>query len=292
VVDKQFIALVSLLDDPDENVFMLIRKKLLESELNEINMYQNYYESLEDGVVKQRFKFILSDMLRQVTVHKLMRWRDSDKQDIAEALLHVSAFLEPGIDTYKLNEKIDALSKEIWLELNHNLTSLEKIKVVNHLLFVIHALKGKQNDEAVHLYYPSYVLQTGYGNAFALGMLYLAILQNNNLPVYGVDLPGHFLLAYTRDYWMPGWPFEESNKVLFYINPFKNGAVFTAREIEAYLEQSQLKKKETYFIPCTNEKLVVRYLKAVQQINTQLNKLDVADNIESLLKQLFLKQDV
>ncbi len=52
----------------------------------------------------------------------------------------------------------------------------------------------------------------------------------------------------------------EAEDVLFYIDPFNKGTVFTRREIELFLRQLKIKADPSYFSPCTNIDLIERVI--------------------------------
>ena len=50
----------------------------------------------------------------------------------------VCRYQYPDLKLAVIKEQLASLRKEIWLGLKDNLTSLEKIRVVNHVLFDVH----------------------------------------------------------------------------------------------------------------------------------------------------------
>ena len=59
------------------------------------------------------------------------------------------------------------------------------------------------------------------------------VAQNLNIPIYGVNLPNHFILAYMDEFGVRKFlPEENKHGVLFYINPFSKGTVFDEIEIK------------------------------------------------------------
>jgi hypothetical protein len=48
--------------------------------------------------------------------------------------------------------------------------------------------------------------------------------------------------------------------ILFYINPFSRGAVFTKKEIDAFLKQLNLDPDPVFYRPCSNLDIVKRLL--------------------------------
>ncbi|MBN2174815.1 MAG: transglutaminase family protein, partial [Bacteroidales bacterium] len=104
------------------------------------------------------------------------------------------------------------------------------------------------------------LLETKKGNHLSIGILYIVLAQKLNLPVFGVNLPQHFILAYLDELFEELIPSVNENEVLFYINPFNKGAVFTSREIEMFIKHLKLKADESYYKPCDNISIIRRLI--------------------------------
>ena len=89
------------------------------------------------------------------------------------------------------------------------------------------------------------------GNSLALGAVYLAMAQELDLPIHGVNLPNHFILAYCDgghlgEFSEDGGP----GSVLFYINPFNKGGVIHPDEVNAFLGHLDLPVDQGHCGPC------------------------------------------
>ena len=107
-------------------------------------------------------------------------------------------------------------------------------------------------------------------------MLFIILAQKLGLPVYGVNLPQHFILAY-----LSGNGIEKPGEsdVFFYINPFNNGAAFTRREIEIFIGQMKIDPEKSFFEPCTNSDIIHRL---IDNLIYSYNKNGSSDKIEDL----------
>jgi hypothetical protein len=79
------------------------------------------------------------------------------------------------------------------------------------------------------------------------------------LPIYGVNLPKNFILAYKNEYRQHDSEDEEDD-ILFYINPYNKGAVLGKREIDYFITQQQLKPQKTFYVPCSNRDIIIRLI--------------------------------
>jgi regulator of sirC expression with transglutaminase-like and TPR domain len=92
--------------------------------------------------------------------------------------------------------------------------------------------------------------------------LYSVIAQSLDLPIYGVNLPNHFILAYmdSKHSAMGMQQNEDDYGVLFYINAFAKGSIFDANEIKTFLKGIHLNPERSYFEPCSNSAILKRML--------------------------------
>jgi regulator of sirC expression with transglutaminase-like and TPR domain len=162
------------------------------------------------------------------------------------------------------------------------MTALENIKVLNHIFYGVQHFDGnKINPNAPQNYYLNTLLETRKGSPLTLGILYMILAQKLKIPVYGVNLPQHFILAYLTD---TGISNPAENDVLFYINPFNKGAVFTKREIELFIRQLKIPTSSSFFEPCSNIDIIKRLITNLIFSYNQLGYPDKIEDLENLLK--------
>lgn len=107
----------------------------------------------------------------------------------------------------------------------------------------------------------------------------MIIAQSLDIPVYGVDLPHHFILAYVNEIADEKISVDNENDVLFYINPFNKGAVFTRKEIEVYIKQIKLQPQKSFYKPTDNITIIKRLL---ANLITSYGKMGYLDKVEEL----------
>lgn len=252
--NSQLSALISLLDDPDENVFHHIREKLLSMGNVAVPALESAWENSFDPLLQSRIENIIHSIQLDYTRNSLRTWALPGQQDLLEGALIVARTQYPDLDEDRIRRHIEQIKQDIWLELNNNLTALEKIRVINHILFDVHNFSGNTaNYHAPQNSYINNVLETKKGNPLSLSIIYAVIAQDLRIPVYGVNLPEHFILAYVDAGTDQPMAFtQDSDRVLFYINPFSRGWVVSRKEIDAYLKQQNLDPKPEYYAPCSN----------------------------------------
>jgi regulator of sirC expression with transglutaminase-like and TPR domain len=236
---KDLRHLIKLLDDPDGEVLSIVSETIIKMgvdilpELQE-ELIRNYDNEIVSGNIHRIIQKIHFTKVKDL----VQQWLDSYEHDLWELLLIIDK-LEPKFPENEwVKTFIDDIYRDVWLELNDNLTPLEKIKIINHILFDEYQFQGnKENIRSVHNYLISNVLESRKSNSLILGIIYITIARKVGLPVCGVNLPMNFLIGYLNDLELE--TNGKINKVLFYINPFEQGKLLNNFGIEEYLEKAK-----------------------------------------------------
>jgi Transglutaminase-like superfamily len=253
--EKEFNALISLLDDNDVEVLDHVSNKLVSLGLDGIPLLESAWETSGNQLIQTRLEELINKIQFSNVKDRLQKWIDGGGEDLLEGALLVARFHYPDLDEFKITQKIDTISKNIWIELNPALSPLEEVHVLNHVFFQLHGFFGQQvQNPDPELGYINQVLDTKKGNSLSLSILFLILAQKNDLPVYGVNLPYHFIMAYCRKHLRPDELLngEQEQQVMFYVNPLNKGIAFSRTEISSYIEQIKIKSHPKYYSPCHN----------------------------------------
>ncbi|HEX4887465.1 MAG TPA: transglutaminase-like domain-containing protein [Luteibaculaceae bacterium] len=252
-------ALVSLLDDPDELVYNAVKDKLLSIGEQAIPELENMWEFSH---FEPTFQDRIVDLVHQIQFNSvkegLKKWTEQD-QDLLLGIHWINKYQYPERTYEELHQQIDKLARQVWLELNDDLTAFETVKVFNHILFDLCGFKAnKTNYHSPQNSYISDVLESKRGNPLSLSVVYQLIASKVGVPIKGVNLPNHFILAYL-DTRLTNLAINHPDpEVLFYINPFSLGTLINRAEIEQFLNQLKIEHEPEYFAPCGNRAIVRR----------------------------------
>jgi regulator of sirC expression with transglutaminase-like and TPR domain len=280
---KELEALMSLLDEPSEDIFQAIRDRIFAYGEAAIPVLEHTWENTFDPAIQHRIEELIHLIQFDNLKHELHQWAEFGHHDLMQGAFLVAKFQYPDLNEEAIIKKIGQFSQDIWLELNQNLTGLEKVKVINHILFDTHKLAGNiVNINSAENFYINNLLDSKKGSPLILGIIYISIAQSLHIPIFGVDLPRHFVLAYTDEILISPRDIPEG-EVLFYINPFNRGAVFTKNEIELFIRQLKLERRESYFTPCDNKTIVRRMMNELVSIFDQSGNPVKRDEMTELL---------
>ena len=287
---KEFEALIRLLDDPDEGIFEHIQNKLVSYGNSVIPALETVWEHSYDQLLQTRIESIIHMIQFQKVAEDLRIWAKNGGTNLWEGATILARYQFPDLDLTKLNKQFELLRQDIWLELNEQLTALEKTKIINHILFEVHHFGPAMNqlpDPSAN--FINLVIENKSGSPIALSMLYACLAQSLSIPIYGVQLPEHFVIAYRDENSFLGEPeTSDEYKLFFYINPYSRGAVFSRKEIDAFLNQLGKEPKQEYYQTCSNVKFVQAVIRQIGQLYKSQKNHNKASELESLFTMLDL----
>lgn len=256
-------ALIQLIDDPDDHVYEHVHDQLKSFGSGAIPYLEESWEYMTYGLLFQNRVENLIHEIQVETVREMLKsWIESEEKDLLEGALIIAKYQYPGLDENRVRAEIERIRRQIWIEMNPNQTSFEKIRTFNQVFFGVNRFEGdSKNYHSPLNSIVNTVLETKKGNPLTLSLIYSVIAQSLNLPVYGVNLPNHFVLAYMDEHFINA---SAGNKnpygVLFYINPFSKGSVMQDSDIQQFLKRINLKEERAYFEPCPNTQIIKRMI--------------------------------
>ncbi|PLX02402.1 MAG: hypothetical protein C0594_11990 [Marinilabiliales bacterium] len=258
--DKEVQALIQLLDDPNYEIFSAVKSQLLAKGLDIIPILESTWEDDTSDLIQERIEEIIHELQFEKTVKLLKQWVQQENKSILEGAYIIAHYQYPDINLDDIKAQTEKLKSDTWLEINENLTALEKVKIINHIVYSAHKFTRNSADLFNPLnYYINEVLSIKKGSSILLGIIYLHIAEQLQLPIHGVDLPKNFILAY-KDEFADLFPTQiyDNDGILFYINPFNKGSVFGKKEIEHFLKQHKIEEKKEYYLPAKPERIIQR----------------------------------
>lgn len=255
---KEISALLTLIDDPDEEVFGAVTERIIGFGRPIIPHLENLWENTLDEQLQERIELIIHRLHYSDLTEDFRQWSLAGHHDLLIGALLVSKFQYPDLSTSPVLLEVEKIRRNIWLELNNYLTPLEQIRIVTGILYSYYSLKSSEisytdvNEFLIHK-----VLESKRGNQISNGILYLIICELLDIPVRAINIPKQFVLAFFK----PGYSSETKDplsKIEFFIDP-SNGMVFTHRDIEGYFKRISVPPVASYYKPTSNKK-VIQYL--------------------------------
>ena len=248
--EKEIIALVSLLDDDDDEIVANVEQKIISLGNQVIPYLEKEWESNFNPEAQKRIEEIIHNMQFEELRQKLIVWGGNKNRDLLEGMCLVASYQYPDLEINDIKKELEQIYYEAWLQFKPDVTPLEQVKILNQAIFS--NLKFSANNKNFHSPGNSMinvVLQTRKGNPISLSVIYMLIAQKLKMPVYGVNLPNLFILTYkTAD--------EQ-----FYINAFNRGLIFSRNDVDKYIGELYLTPKNSYYEPCSEIEIMQRVLR-------------------------------
>lgn len=278
-------ALINLLDDPDEEIIIHVQDKIRSLGEEVIPYLESAWEESEMTVIhQQRIEQLTHEIQFSKVKSELETWRKSNELDLIDAWIIISKWQYPGIKEARIRKMIDDIKHDVWKEINDQQTAFEKVKIINKIFYQLHHFKGDtKNYNSPLNSYLNTVLETKHGNPLSLSVLYSTIAQSLNIPIFGVNLPNHFILAYMDEHQVNQLLGNTtSSGVFFYINAFSDGSIIYENDIRKFLSDLKLPEEKGYFEPCAHSTIIQRLLINLISSYQSLGKTDKVNELLEL----------
>lgn len=294
--EREIHSLVKLLDDPDAEISYLIEKKLMSYGGQVVPFLETEWETCFDALLQQKLESLISRIQFDIVKIGLTAWYANDGEDLLEGVFLIAKFKYPELEKQTLSNQINKIKLDAWLELNYDLSSFEKTKILNHVIYDLYGFQS--NTQSYHSPNNSFinqVLESRRGNPVSLSVVYQLVAHSLNIPIYGVNLPQHFVLAYRDDSGLETIhsihdtvDLDNLNKgqILFYINSFNHGAILSLSNLEQFVKQLNLELDPNYFVPCSNIEIVKRMLRNLLFSYAQNKDKDNEQDVKQMLNIL------
>jgi regulator of sirC expression with transglutaminase-like and TPR domain len=191
------------------------------------------------------------------------------------AALELAAIEFPGLDLEASFFRLDNLAGQVASQLTRNATGLDFIQAANELLFDVLQFRGTEE----HYYDPrnsclNSVLMRRLGIPISLSVVYIEIARRLRRPVYGVGLPGHFIIAY-----------EDANS-RYWVDPYNGGRILSFADCCALAKQSagvDVRSNPAVLAPVNNRQILVRMLSNLKTIYLRGEAFEKARQVLDLL---------
>lgn len=262
--ENEIQALITLIDDPDEGIYTEVRERIVSLGPRVVPELERAWELADLGdLFRNRIEDILHTIHFDQVRERLLAWREGGCTDLLEGALIISRYRYPDLDEARVRARLAAIRQDIWLELTDHLTAFEKVRVFNHIFFNVHNFTGnKKNYHAPQNSYINEVLDSHTGNPLSLAIIYQMLAEDLGLPMRGVNLPNHFVLAYLDEDTIGTMDSDDHSaaNVLFYVNAFSQGDILGRKEIDEFLAKLKIEPQPAFYRPCSNLEIVLRQL--------------------------------
>lgn len=200
---------------------------------------------------------------------------DRSKVRLDVAALELASIEFPGLDFEAFLFRLDNLAEQVGRQLTAGASGLDFIKATNELLFDVMQFRGN----AAEYYDPrnsclNSVLMRRLGIPISLSVVYIEVARRLGRTVYGVGLPGHFIVAY------------EDHEARYWLDPFHGGQILSFGDLCSLAKDAanvDLRLNPGLLGPVTNRQMLVRMLSNLKAIYIRGEAFDKARQVLDLL---------
>jgi regulator of sirC expression with transglutaminase-like and TPR domain len=191
------------------------------------------------------------------------------------AALELASVEFPRLELEASLSRLEILAAQIDGDLPPHANGLQFIKAANHLLFDNQLFRGNEAD-----YYDprnsclNSVLSRRLGIPISLSVVYIELARRLSRPVYGVGLPGHFIVVY------------QDSDSRYWVDPFHHGRILSFGDCCNLAKETagvDVRANPAVLSPVSNRQILVRMLSNLKAVYLRGQAFDKARKVLDLL---------
>jgi regulator of sirC expression with transglutaminase-like and TPR domain len=199
-----------------------------------------------------------SDIIQAFTA--LVRSEVEDERiDLLRAALTFARMEDPRLDVEHYVRRVDALAKRVAAKIQDPDDPQQMIAALNEVLFYEEVFRGNTVD----YYSPrnsflQHVLDRQLGIPISLALVYMEVARRVQFPLFGVGMPGHFLLKH----------YDVDGRATL-IDVFERGSIVTEEDCRQKLNSiysGQLALQPEFLLPVTRRQMLTRMLNNLRSV--------------------------
>ena len=221
--DSLIISLLSLIDDPDKSVRGSVHAKLTELGEDAVDEMERLVPQLSEKIGSDYLSAFISDLRLEHTLNKIRSYLSNPDPLLMDGLLLITSAVKPETDKVKYITIVQDIADDMLTDISDKRTAVENLEIFNYIFYK--RVGFKHVDESVTKRENALitdVLDTKMGNIFTIPLCYFVLARYAGLPIYPVIAGRSFTPAFL----------DNNDEVLFYINIYKDGLIFSGKELE------------------------------------------------------------
>jgi regulator of sirC expression with transglutaminase-like and TPR domain len=272
---SKFNALLKLLDDTDPTVQTQVENEFYNQGAEVLHQLEEASETTDNADLQSRIEALISRIQLGRFSDELLQWRKNGGEDLLEGWLLVTQTGNPTLNPQKYKSAVSRLTHRTWLQLNNGMSDLEKLCVINKLLFGLEGYNGNYlRPMQPENNYLNELIDSKQGNSLSLSTLYSLLARELNIPLQIVNFHGYFALRYYT---------EQSH---FYIDAFNKGLFFTPHQVERFLDKMELHSNVLSYKPLSRIYVVLQLIESLIMNYEQDEQHEEANRFRRLLQNI------
>ncbi len=251
--DSEFDALIHLLDDPSQDVQQAVRTRLNEWGRAALPRFHHAQKNASEPL-RSRIAEAAHDLNVSLVVQA---WSDLMAQpdpDLEHGAFLVALYRYPDLDIPAYRTLLDDLAEQVRPRVD-KAEGFERSETLTRFMFEELGFLGNHEE-----YYDpdnSYlnrVIDRRTGIPISLSIVYLSLAKRLDLPIYGVNMPAHFVVKY------------EDADVEVFLDLFNSGTPFTKEAGVRSLKKVGIPPQPQYFDAARPNEILLRMVRNLVHI--------------------------
>ena len=246
-------SLIYLLDDPDPEVQLGVKKRFEELGEHAVPLLDQYRsESIHDSE-----RNTINDIIYNITIGSLIEdYTDlmdqgiNDARSLEKAVLLLSRLGNPTIRIEEYTRKLDTLARQIGADIAYTPSLQEKMQIL--LQFVFRELRFRGDSKDYHNPDNAFidrVIDRRKGLPIMLSLIVIFLARRLSLPFHGVNMPIHFMLMY------------ETHNQQILIDPFDGGTIVTYDQCYYFLKKNGIEPRPEHLQKADERDILTRCIR-------------------------------
>jgi regulator of sirC expression with transglutaminase-like and TPR domain len=227
IPENKIRALIRLLSDEDDRIVQTISGRLIDIGPSAVPLLQE--AEIEQPEMSDRIASVLEEIRGGNLEEELTNLATlaGGAMCLETGAFLIARYAYPTLDVTHYRERLDAMAEEVRARIGCRASGEEAVNALNRYLFTEQGFKGNtKNYYEVENSYLNSVMDRRVGIPISLSAVYLFLGQRLQLPVFGIGMPGHFLVKY------------ESDRYKIFIDCFNGGALLTEKNCARFLTEA------------------------------------------------------
>lgn len=225
--ENQIRALIRLLSDEDDRIVRTISGRLIDIGPSAVPLLQE--AEIEQPEMADRIASVLEEIRGSKLEDELasLTALTDEAVNLEAGAFLIARYAYPALDVARYRAQLDTMAGEVRERIGYRASGEEAVNALNRYLFTEQGFKGNtKNYYEVENSYLNCVMDRRVGIPISLSAVYLLIGQRLALPLFGIGMPGHFLVKY------------ESDRYKIFIDCFNGGALLTEKNCARFLTEA------------------------------------------------------
>jgi regulator of sirC expression with transglutaminase-like and TPR domain len=184
---------------------------------------------------------------------------EDEQIDLLTSALTIAKLEYPELEVSQYRERVTTLADRVKERANRSTDSLEILGVINEVLYGDEGFRGNVSDyyDPKNSFFND-VLDRKLGIPITLSVLYMEVARRAGVPVFGVGMPGHFLLKF----------YEIDGRELF-LDAYNSGHLLSPEDCQEKLTEiynGQIPLDAKFLTPVGKRQILTRMLNNLRSI--------------------------